>query len=45
MMKIFNSLACLDWMSPSSVGRGLREGIVLSSALSLDGFGLNFIGV
>jgi hypothetical protein len=26
-----------------SVGRGLRKGIVLSSALSLDGFGLNFI--
>jgi len=38
----FPSLPGLD-VTPS-VGRGLREGIVLSSALSLDGFGLNFIG-
>jgi len=38
----FPSLPGLD--VSSSVERGLREGIVLSSALSLDGFGLNFIG-
>ena len=38
----FPSLPGLD--VPPDLGRGLREGIILYSVLSLDGFGLNFIG-
>ena len=33
-----------DFDSLPDLGRGLHEGIVLSSSLTLDGFGLNFIG-
>jgi hypothetical protein len=34
-----------DFGTPPGLGRGLQEGIVLSSSLALDGFGLNFIAV
>jgi hypothetical protein len=34
-----------DFGTPPDLGRGLQEGIVLSSSLALDGFGLNFIAV
>ena len=34
-----------DFGTPPDLGRGLQEGIVLSSSLTLDGFGLNFIAV
>ncbi len=34
-----------EFSTPHDLGRGLQEGIVLSSSLALDGFGLNFIAV
>jgi hypothetical protein len=41
----FQFPSLLDFVNPPDLGRGLQEGIVLSSSLSLDGFGLNFIAV
>jgi hypothetical protein len=34
-----------DFGTPPDLGRGMQEGIVLSSSFALDGFGLNFIAV
>jgi hypothetical protein len=34
-----------DFATLPSLGRGLQEGIILSSSLALDGFGLNFIAL